>query len=119
MDRRRQRWPWEKDPNDRELNYRRPVPRHERLRLALKGGAAIVAALWFRSKIGTGQNEGAALAVAFGGVIAFAGLVDLVAAAKGRLEQIFLPNRNAQMIVQAVLLIAGLSVLVAGAVRLP
>ena len=118
MDRRRQRWPWEKDPNDRELNYRRPIPLHERLRLALKGGAAVVAALWFRSKIGGGENEGAALAVAVGGVVAMMGSIDLGAAAKGRLEQIFLPSRAAQMIAQAILAVTGLVVLVLGAIRL-
>ena len=112
------RWPWEKDPNDRELNYRRPVPAHERVGLALKGVAVLVAAIWFQSRSGADQNEGAALAVAAGGVLAAVGLIDLVTAAKGRLEQIFLPSRGAQMMVRAVLLVAGLVVLVAGAVRL-
>ena len=118
MDRRRQRWPWEKDPNDRELNYRRPIPVYERLRLALKGGAAVIAALWFRARAGTGESEGAALAVAVGGVLVVMGVIDLVAAAKGRLEQIFLSSRTAQMVVQALVAGTGLAVLVVGAARL-
>ena len=109
------RWPWERDPDDREANYTRPISTSDKVRLVLKAASVVVAFLWFRAQSGDGEGEGAALAVATGSVFALVGVVDGIAAWRGEVEAVFLERRSHQVSARIALLLAGVGLVVAGA----
>ena len=115
----RPKMPWERDPNDREANYRRPIPFAERIRLGIKGAAVVAAYLWIRSRMDDTTNLGAEVAVAVGCVVALSGAIDFAYAARDKLELIFMKNRAQQMAWQAAFFAAGVVLLGLGAARLP
>ena len=106
--------PWEKDPDDREANYRKPIPRRELIRLYAKAALVVAAGMWFKFASETRSHEGAKLSLALGAALVGAGLVDLFFLRRHEIEQIFLTSRRQQIAVRAVVLLAGLALLVAG-----
>ena len=106
--------PWEKDPNDREANYKRPVPDAERYRIGIKAAAAVVAGVAFRFAISDRANEGAKFAMAVGSALLVAGVTDLVYMRKHDLELIFLKTKTQQRLVQRLVVAAGALLLLAG-----
>ncbi len=110
----RMRWPWEKDPNDREANYRRPVARAEVIRLSVKAAIAVAAGIGFRFASLDAADEGAELAIALGAAVAGAGITDLVYMRRHEIEQIFLTSPSRQRLARVGLVLAGVALLVAG-----
>ena len=106
--------PWEKDPDDLEANYRKPIPRRELIRLYLKAALGVTAGLWFKFASETRSHEGAKLALAVGAALMGVGLVDLLYLRRYEIEQIFLTSRRQQIVVRVVVLLAGLALLVGG-----
>lgn len=106
--------PWEKDPNDREANYRRPVPRADIIRLGVKTAIAVTAGLGFRLVSLDGKDEGAKLVAALGVALLGAGIADLVYMRTNELEQIFLKSVGQQRLVAAAVAALGLILLVVG-----
>ena len=107
--------PWEKDPDDREANYRRPVPRRELIRLYAKAVLVVLAGLWFKLASETRSHEGAKLALAFGAALTGTALIDLLYLRRFEIDQIFLTSRTQQVAARGVVLVVGLGLLVAGA----
>lgn len=110
----RVRWPWEKDPADREANYRRPVRIEERLRLTIKGAAVVAAFFWIKSVTQDRHDVGAEFLIGVGGPVLLAGVVDLVWTLRGKLDHIFISDRRAQIAVHTATVVAGVGLLVAG-----
>lgn len=110
--------PWQKDPDDREANYKRPIKRADQIRLLARGIVIAVAYLWFRTREQTGDHEGAAAAAALGACIAFAGSLGVWAARRGELEEIFFSSRRHQVWAQALLTGSGLLIFVLGVLSL-
>lgn len=106
--------PWERDPDDLEANYRRPIPRRELIRIYSKAVVGVGAGLWFKFSSETRTHEGAKLAMALGVVLLGAGLIDLLILKRHEIEQIFLTSRRMQIVVRACVLAAGVALLVAG-----
>lgn len=122
MNRRRARtkWPWERDPNDHEANYRHPVPLSERLRLGLKAAIAVGAFLAVRQIAVSGDRSliGPKILIVAGVAVAMAGAIDLVWTLRGKLEHIFVETRPAQIVLHAGVSIAGAVATMAGIVQL-
>ena len=110
----RKRWPWDKDPDDREANYRRPIPMSERIRLVAKAAAVVAAFLYVRATTADGSNVGAKLLVAIGAVLVVAGSVDLAWTLRGKLDHVFITSRRLQVAAPAAVLAAGAAMLFGG-----
>jgi hypothetical protein len=106
--------PWEKDPNDREANYKRPVPAAERYRIGIKAFAALAAAIAVRFWVEDRSAQGAKLTIALGATLLIAAVTDLVYMRKHDLELIFLKTPEQQRLVQKGVVVAGLALLAAG-----
>ena len=106
--------PWERDPNDLEANYKRPVPEAERYRIGIKAGAAVLAAVAFRFAIADRSDEGAKFAMAVGAALLVAGITDLVYMQKHDLELIFLKTKAQQQLVQRLVVAGGVLLVLAG-----
>lgn len=106
--------PWERDPNDLEANYQRPVPRADVIRLAVKTCVAVAAGVAWRFAILDGTHEGAKLVIALGVSLASAGITDLVYMQRYELEQIFLTSKRSQRLVRIGLAAGGAALLTAG-----
>ena len=107
--------PWEKDPHDHEANYRKPVPVAERVRVAIKAAAVVGAGVAFRFATLDRTHEGAKLLIAVGAALLVAGITDLVYMRTHELELIFLTSPRQQRLVHAGVTVAGVLLLVAGA----
>lgn len=110
----RLRLPWEKDPTDREANYRRPVAQDEKVRLTLKAAAAVAGFLFIMSMTRDGDDVGAELGIGVGAPLLLAGVLDVVWTLRGRLEHVFIESRPLQLAAHAAMAAVGLSLLVAG-----
>ena len=106
--------PWEKDPNDREANYRKPIPQSEKVRLLTKAGAAVGAFLFIQEATGDRRDVGAEFAIGIGAALLVAGVVDLVWTLRGELEHMFIESRSLQLALHATMALVGLGMLVAG-----
>jgi hypothetical protein len=126
------RLPWENDPNDREANYRRPVPQIEIVRIGAKFvWAGVVGGwLWFatRDRCEVDQlhdicrpiatNAGAKLSLAVGAIMTVAAVIDLLYLRSHEIELIFARTKSQQVAGRMVLLAVGLLALSTGTSRL-
>ncbi len=113
-ERQRPRLPWEKDPNDREANYRRPIAQDEKVRLVAKAAAVLGAFLFIKNATADRQDVGAEFMIGFGAPLLLAGVLDLVWTLRGRLEHVFIESRSLQLTAHGALALLGLALLVAG-----
>jgi hypothetical protein len=109
--------PWMKrtDPHDLEASYRRPVKRSDVERLVVKGAVIVAAFLWFRGAV-FADTDLAGLAFAVGAVLTVSGVVDLFAAVRGDLEEIFL-TRSQQVVTRTLMFLAGIALVGFAVVR--
>ncbi len=103
---------------DLEANYRKPVPRIEVIRIAVKFAIAAAAGVWFKFSIEDGAREGAKLSFAVGATMAGAAIVDLLYLRGHEIELIFLRDKRQQVVARSVLLLAGLAIAFAALARL-
>ena len=108
--------PWEKDPNDREANYRRPVAQHEKVRLTVKGASAAAAFLFIMSMTRDRRDVGAEFLIGLGAPLLIAGTMDLVWTLQERLEHIFIESRTLQLAAHTGMALVGAGMLTAGLV---
>ena len=108
--------PWERNPHDREANYRKPVPRAEGLRVGIKGAAIVGGGVAYRFAILDRTHEGAKLILVAGAAMLIAGITDLVYLRSHEIDRIFLKTTAQQRAVQWTLVAAGVVLLVMGAV---
>lgn len=116
MSRRTPRFPWEKDPNDREANYRRPIPRHEKVRLTAKAAAAAAGFLFAMDATRDRADVGAEFLIGVGGPLVLAGVLDLIWTLQGRLEHIFIESRPLQLASHAGMAMVGMVMFIGGLV---
>ena len=114
------RTPWDRDPKDKEAQYvtRKPIPMFERIRLALKGAAALLAYVWFQTTSNRDGDVGPRMAIALGAALTVAGLVDAVALKRGALESVFFDSKRGQAGVVIAFLVSGVALLAIGVTRL-
>lgn len=93
----RRRLPWEKDPADREANYRKPVPQSEKVRLTIKGAAVVGGFLFIMETTKDRSDVGAEFAIGVGLPLLVAGAIDVLWAMKGRLEHVFIESKSMQL----------------------
>ena len=110
------RWPWEKDPTDREANYRRPVRVAERARLTIKVAAVVAAFFWIKVVTADRSDVGAEFLIGVGAPLAIAGVVDLVWTMRGQLDHVFIDDERLQIAVHGAVAVAGVVMMVVGAV---
>ena len=108
--------PWEKDPTDREANYRRPVAQHERVRLTVKGLAAVAGFLFIMNFTQDRQDVGAEFLIGIGAPLLVAGALDVVWTLRGRLEHVFIESRALQLAAHGAMAAIGAAMLVTGVV---
>lgn len=110
----RLRLPWEKDPNDREGNYRKPIAQAEKTRLLAKAAAVVGAFLFIRDATGDGKDVGAEFGIGIGAALVIAGVLDLVWTFRGELEHVFIDSRPLQLLSHGAVAVAGLTLLAGG-----
>ena len=108
--------PWEKDPTDREANYRRPVRVAERLRLTIKAAVVVAAFFWIKAVTKDHHDVGAEFLIGVGVPVAVAGLIDTVWTARGQLDHIFISDERLQRIAHVGTAAVGVVMVVAGTV---
>ena len=112
----RRRLPWEKDPNDREANYRRPVAQDEKVRLTAKGISVVVGFFFIMTMTEDRTDVGAEMAIGFGGPLLLAGILDVVWTLRGRLEHVFIESRALQLAAHGAMAFVGGVLVVAGTI---
>lgn len=110
----RRRWPWEKDPEDREANYRKPVPQTEKVRLTIKGAAVVAGFLFIMETTKDQSDVGPEFAIGVGLPLLAAGAIDVVWTMKGRLEHVFLESKPMQLAAHSAMGLIGAAMVVAG-----
>ena len=110
----RLRNPWERDPNDREANYRRPVATSEKVRLVAKAAAAVAGFFFIMTTTGDRNDVGAEFAIGIGAPLLLAGVLDVVWTLQGRLEHVFIESRSLQLAAHAGMALVGAGLVVAG-----
>ena len=110
------RFPWEKDPNDREANYRRPIAEHEKVRLVAKAASVVGAFFFIRSMTADHRDVGAEFLIGVGAPLLLAGTLDLIWTIRGRLEHVFIESRSLQLAAHGALAVLGLAMVFAGAI---
>lgn len=113
-DRPRPRLPWEKDPNDREANYRRPIEQTEKVRLVLKAVAVLGAFLFIKSATADRSDVGSEFLIGIGAPLIVAGVLDFVWTVRGRLEHTFIESRPLQLAAHAGMGLLGAGMMAAG-----
>ena len=108
--------PWEKDPNDKEANYRRPIPQHEKFRLTAKVAAAAAGFIFVINATRDRADVGAEFLIGLGGPLLVAGLLDVIWTLEGRLEHVFIESRTLQLFSHVLVAAIGLAMLVGGVV---
>lgn len=110
----RRRLPWEKDPADREANYRKPVPQSEKVRLTIKGAAVVAGFLFIMEATKDRSDVGPEFAIGVGMPLLVAGAIDVVWTIKGRLEHVFLESKPMQVAAHFAMALIGAAMVVAG-----
>lgn len=108
------RLPWERDPNDKEANYRRPIPQHEKIRLTAKAAAAVAGFFFVMNETRDRRDVGAEFLIGIGAPLLLAGLLDVIWTAQGRLEHVFIESRALQFVSHAAMALVGAGMLVGG-----
>ena len=111
----RLRNPWERDPNDKEANYRRPVATSEKVRLTAKAAAAVAGFLFIMTATRDRNDVGAEFAIGIGGPLLIAGALDVVWTLQGRIEHLFIESRPLQLAAHAGMALVGVALVAAGA----
>lgn len=112
----RRRLPWEKDPTDREANYRRPVRQDEKIRLTLKAASVVGAFAFIKTATGDRTDVGAEFLIGIGLPLLLAGVLDVVWTLRGWLEHVFIESRPLQLAAHASMAGVGAAIAVAGIV---
>jgi hypothetical protein len=112
----RRRLPWEKDPNDREANYRRPIAQDEKARLTAKGLSVLAGFFFIMTMTEDRTDVGAEFAIGVGAPLLVAGILDVVWTLRGRLEHVFLESRAVQLAAHGAMALVGGALVVAGAI---
>ena len=112
----RRRLPWERDPNDREANYRRPVATAEKVRLVAKAAAAVAGFFFIMTATRDRSEVGAEFAIGIGAPLLLAGVLDVVWTVQNRLEHIFIESRPLQLVAHAGMALVGAALVVVGVV---
>jgi len=112
----RLRLAWEKDPNDKEANYRRPIAQAEKVRLVLKGASAVAAFLFIKNATADRHDVGAEFLIGIGAPLLLAGVLDVIWTLRGKLEHVFIDSRSLQLAAHAGLGLVGLAMVIAGSV---
>lgn len=99
-------WLKQPDPNDLEASYRKPIPRSEIQRLGVKAAVVVAAFFWFRGAV-FAATDLAGLAFAVGAVLLVSGVVDVFAARRNEIEQIFLTKRTHQIYARLAMITTG------------
>lgn len=107
---------WQRDPNDREANYRRPVPQEERVRLGLKGALVVAGFLFIMNATRDRSDVGAEFAIGVGGPLLVAGVMDVIWTLRGRLEHVFIESRPLQLAAHAAMAVTGMVLVAAGVI---
>ena len=115
-DRERPRLPWEKDPADKEANYRRPIAQHEKIRLVVKAASVVGAFFFIKEMTADRRDVGAEFLIGIGAPLLLAGVLDLVWTVQGRLEHVFIESRPLQLAAHGALALLGLGLVVAGTI---
>jgi hypothetical protein len=110
----RRRLPWEKDPADREANYRKPVAQSEKVRLTIKAAAVVAGFLFIVRATKDRSDVGAEFAIGVGVPLAIAGVLDVVWTMRGQLEHVFLESRSMQLAAHAAMAVVGMAMIAAG-----
>jgi hypothetical protein len=112
----RRRLPWEKDPADREANYRRPIAQSEKIRLTIKAAAVVAGFLFIMSATRDRTDVGAEFAIGAGGPLLVAGILDVLWTIRGRLEHVFIESRPMQLASHSGMAAVGAALVIAGLV---
>ncbi|MBW3594395.1 MAG: hypothetical protein KY391_02365 [Actinobacteria bacterium] len=112
----RLRLPWEKDPSDREANYRRPIAQHEKARLVVKAASVLGAFLFIKNMTVDRDDVGAEFLIGIGVPLLVAGTLDVIWTLRGRLEHVFIDSRPMQLAAHSALAIAGAAMVTAGVI---
>ena len=110
----RKRLPWEKDPADREANYRKPIAPPEKVRLTTKAVAVVAGFLFIMDATKDRSDVGSEFAIGVGVPLLIAGVIDVVWTMKGRLEHIFLESKPMQLAAHSAMALIGAAMVVAG-----
>lgn len=110
----RRRLPWEKDPADREANYRKPVAQSEKIRLTVKAAAVVAGFFFIMTATKDRSDVGAEFAIGVGVPLLVAGVLDVVWTIKGRLEHVFLESRPMQLAAHGGMALVGAVMVAAG-----
>jgi hypothetical protein len=112
----RRRLPWEKDPNDREANYRKPIAQDEKVRLTAKGASVLAGFFFIMTMTEDRVDVGAEFAIGIGAPLLLAGVLDVIWTLRGRLEHVFLESKASQLAAHGAMALVGGALLVAGVV---
>ena len=112
----RLRLPWDRDPNDKEANYRRPIPVYEKGRLLVKAAAAGAGLFFVINATRDRADIGAEFLIGIGGPLLLAGLLDVIWTQRGWLEHVFIESRPMQLGFHSLMAVVGAGMLVGGLV---
>ena len=112
----RLRLPWEKDPHDKEANYRRPIPKDEKLRLLLKAAATVAGFMFVMSATRDRADIGAEFLIGIGAPLLLSGVLDVIWTLRGRLEHVFIESRPLQLASHGLMAVIGAAMLIGGLV---
>lgn len=112
----RRRLPWEKDPTDREANYRRPIAQEEKVRLTAKAALAVTGFLYVMNMTRDRTDVGAEFLIGIGVPVFIAGVMDVVWTLRGRLEHVLIESRPLQLLAHAAMAAIGAAMALAGIV---
>jgi hypothetical protein len=110
----RRRLPWEKDPADKEANYRRPIAQSEKIRLTAKAAVVVAGFLFVMGATRDRSDVGAEFAIGIGAPLVVAGVLDVVWTMKGQLEHVFLESRPVQLAAHSVMALVGVALVAGG-----
>jgi hypothetical protein len=110
----RRRLPWEKDPADREANYRRPVAQSEKVRLTIKVVAVVAGFLFIMGATRDRTDVGAEFAIGVGVPLVIAGVIDVLWTMRGQLEHVFLESKSMQLAAHSAMALVGMAMITAG-----
>ena len=110
----RRRLPWEKDPADREANYRKPIAQSEKIRLTIKAAAVVAGFFFIMNATRDRSDVGSEFAIGVGVPLMIAGAIDVVWTMRGQLEHVFLESRPMQLAAHAGMAVVGITMVVGG-----
>lgn len=112
----RRRLPWEKDPTDKEANYRRPVAQSEKIRLTIKAAVVVAGFLFIMSATKDRNDVGAEFAIGAGAPLFVAGVIDVWWTARGLVEHVFIESRRMQLAAHSAMALVGMALVAGGLV---